>query len=638
MSLSKQIIFGMIGIISIAFIGLFLSQMQATQTFIERQLASHAQDTATSLGLAISPSMLGLPDIATMDTMVNVIFDRGFYQSITLTDAQNNILIQKSNPSLIDSVPNWFQLMFALDAPTIESTVSNGWTIQGTLSIQSHAGYAYEQLYSAAFDNAMIFGMGLLLTISFSIIMARMIIGTLANIQQHSEQLSQGKFTPISAIPRTPELKNTVLCVNAMTSALANQQQQLTDDMQRFKHYALTDKPTKTANRRAFEATLKRILAHEDTLANGTIYIIRLTSLANVTDKLGFAAQQQYTLEVVDKIQSFFEHTALPQVYRLNDADFAVMSDTAKPAQRIEQISELYQHIKHVDKSEYQQGVVAIGAGEFKHGLGYDIVMTRADNALTCALANEPAIFVHNPHDPACNKTQWREILADIIDQESIEFVSQTVNQSNNVMYQEWFTRFNQTTEHSTADIFANAHKHGYMLEFDKLIVKHALAKLTKSPAKIALNLSRMALCDPDFQAWFFDVLPVSPTVTSKLIIEIPERALVDNFQHIADFMAQAKIRYIQFTIERFGAQLASVQHLKALRPDYVKLDPRYTFAIHLEDEQQRLVKTLVEVAHGLGIKVIAEQVETEAQALCLEALQVDCLQGFEISQLEQVF
>lgn len=649
MSLKKQLLLGMLTILTLIFIGLFLSQMTATQRFVEQQLDTHAQDTATSLGLAIAPALQGMPDIATIDTMVNAIFDRGYYQSITLLNLQDNIIIHRSNPTQIDSVPNWFQLLFKISPPLVESQVANDWNIQGTLQIQSHPGFAYEQLYTAAADNILIYGFGLLITSIFSLLVVNAISKTLLSIQTHAQQLSVGEYHSIVSIPRSQELKETVLCFNAMTDKLAHTHQTLNEDIVRFKTYALTDKQTNTGNRRAFTAILKKMLQHKETLKEntdslnvhmitGTLYIIRLTSLQSVSDKLGFKEQQQYTQDVVNKISEFFAQDTYPQVYRLNDADFGVFSSVSESTCRNEQIHQLYQHIKQIDKSEYKKGVVAIGAGEFRQGLSYDVVMTRTDNALTCALESQPSVFVHNIHDPASNKTQWRTLLDKIIAQESIEFVSQTINQDKHVMYQEWFTRFSQNNQHSTADIFANAHKHGYMLEFDKLIVKHALAKLTKSPAKIALNLSRLALVDSEFQRWFFATLPVSPSVTRKLIIEIPERAVVDDFQQISDFMAQAKIRFIQFTIERFGAQLSSIQHLKALRPDYLKLDPRYTFAIHLENEQQRLVKTLVDVAHGLGIKVIAEQVESEAQALCLESLHVDCLQGFEISQLEQVF
>ena len=638
MSLSKQIGAAMIFVLSIAFIGLFISQMQATQTFVERQLTAHAQDTATSLGLAIAPSLQSQPDLATIDTMINAIFDRGYYQSITFTDNQQNVLIQKSNPRQMDSVPNWFQLLINVESPRIESAVTNGWNTQGNLTIQSHPGFAYEQLYSASMDNLIIFGTGLIIAIIISLLIVRSINRSLIQLQSHANQIIDGRYQPITAIPKTRELKHTVLQFNNMSHELSQQQQRDSKEIKRYKYFALTDNQTKLANRRAFTATLQRLLQHKELFPTGTLYIIRLKSAQHIGNKEGYESVERYANDVAVQVTDYFKESDFPQVYRLNDHDFAVFSTVTTHEQQHQQITALYQHIKHVDKSEYAQGIVAIGAGDVTYGSSPDMIMTRADNALTQALTMEPSLCVQQTTEPANSKTQWRAILENIIQDESIAFKSQTINQSQQVLYQEWFTHFTAHASHSTKDIFANAHAHGYMLQFDKIIVTHAIAKLTKSPAKIAINISRVALVDPHFQAWFFDALPISTAITRKLIIEIPERAIIDDVEQLGEFIAQAKIRNIEFTIERFGAQLASIQHLKALRPNYLKLDPRFTCAIHLEDEQQRLVKTLVDLAHSLGIKVIAEQVESEAQALCLESIGVDCLQGFEISPLSAVF
>ena len=432
MSLKKQLLFGMIAILTLTFISLFVLQMTATQRFVERQLASHAKDTATSLGLAISPALQGLPDIASIDTIVNAIFDRGYYQSITLLDTQNAIIIQRTNPTQIDSVPNWFQLLFNIQPPLVDSQVSNDWRINGKLQVQSHPGFAYEQLYAAAADNLLIYGTGSIITIVFSLLMVNIISQTLTSIQTHSQKLSNGEFQSIENVPNTFELKETVLSFNAMTNKLATAHQHVNEEILRFKTYALTDKQTNTGNRRAFEATLKKMLLREQIISDppsdgqvsGTMYIIRLTSLQTVSDKLGFISQQQYTQDVVQKISAFFAKDKYPQVYRLNDADFVVLSSVVDPTLRIEEINRLYQHIKQIDKTEYKQGVVAIGAGEFSPGLSYDVVMTRTDNALTSALESQPSVFVHSADDPASNKTQWRAILDTIIAQESIEFVS----------------------------------------------------------------------------------------------------------------------------------------------------------------------------------------------------------------------
>ena len=183
-----------------------------------------------------------------------------------------------------------------------------------SFKLQSHPGFAYEQLYAAAADNLLIYGTGSIITIVFSLLMVNIISQTLTSIQTHSQKLSNGEFQSIENVPNTFELKETVLSFNAMTNKLATAHQHVNEEILRFKTYALTDKQTNTGNRRAFEATLKKMLLREQIISDppsdgqvsGTMYIIRLTSLQTVSDKLGFISQQQYTQDVVQKISAFF--------------------------------------------------------------------------------------------------------------------------------------------------------------------------------------------------------------------------------------------------------------------------------------------------------------------------------------------
>lgn len=79
-----------------------------TKEYVNEQLATHAQDTATSLGLAMAPYITQENGQAVAETMVNAIFDRGYYQTISVKDASGNTLIIRQNPNKIDTVPNWF--------------------------------------------------------------------------------------------------------------------------------------------------------------------------------------------------------------------------------------------------------------------------------------------------------------------------------------------------------------------------------------------------------------------------------------------------------------------------------------------------------------------------------------------------
>ena len=86
-------------------------------------------------------------------------------------------------------------------------------------------------------------------------------------------------------------------------------------------------------------------------------------------------------------------------------------------------------------------------------------------------------------------------------------------------------------------------------------------------------------------------------------------------------------------TVERFGAQMAGFMHLRKLRPDYLKIDGRYTRNIHIEADNQLFVQSLLSIGQSLGIKVIAETVENIEESQWLNEIGIDGQQGFFIDK-----
>ena len=78
MSLNKQMIMFVVSVLIMVLIGTFYLNFSQTKSYLENQLESHAQDTATSLGLSLS-SVADPEDPSSMETMINAVFDRGSY-------------------------------------------------------------------------------------------------------------------------------------------------------------------------------------------------------------------------------------------------------------------------------------------------------------------------------------------------------------------------------------------------------------------------------------------------------------------------------------------------------------------------------------------------------------------------------
>ena len=108
------------------FTGTWLVKLESTRSFLIDQLESHAQDTATSLGISISQHS-GEIDIPAVESMINAVFDRGYYRIVRYTDAQGDVLVDRALDITIENVPQWFIRLIPLKTPEATANVMAGW-------------------------------------------------------------------------------------------------------------------------------------------------------------------------------------------------------------------------------------------------------------------------------------------------------------------------------------------------------------------------------------------------------------------------------------------------------------------------------------------------------------------------------
>ncbi|GAC23334.1 diguanylate cyclase/phosphodiesterase [Paraglaciecola mesophila KMM 241] len=653
MPLSRQLSLSLLAVLILVFIGTLWINTNNTRDFVDQQLASHAQDTATSLGLSIAPYVAVPEDLPVVNTMMNAIFDRGFYQSMVLRDTDRNILIEKHNPNSVEGVPKWFRELLPLTPPESVTDLNDGWTMAGTLMVQSHPGFGYQQLWQNAVQA---FWMILAVFIGALVLLyalVKMITTPLLAVVKQADAISRQQFEQIEAIPRTPELKRIVLAVNRMSAQLAKLFTQLSNQAERYRDFAYQDALTGVANRRAFELAFEQLLADSEQHSQGYLLLIRLTSLNEVNSSLGYQAGDEYVALVSQELQNALaQHNLNGTLFRVSGADFVVLLEDTAQQPSVNFAQHIISQLNAIEKSEYKLGTAHVGVGPFSFGDTRTDVLERADNALSGASVSTDRWQLAQQEEVHHSDTEWRAQLNTILQQNHADFVAQPIqNKQGETLYAEWFARFNSSAavpsdsaEHSKADSDNKAHDYlpmgqlvpasvrlNYAQKLDELLIASALAQLPNQQHAIGLNVSRLSLSQSSFHQWLISALPQDSAACAKLVLEIPERALVNGTQDLVLFIQKLKTRGVRITVERFGAQLAAITHLRKVRPDYLKLDGRYVRNIHNEPDNQLFVQSLVNIAHGLNIQVIAEMVESEAEAKCLTDLFVDHLQGYYI-------
>ncbi|QHJ11415.1 RNase E specificity factor CsrD [Paraglaciecola mesophila] len=643
MPLSRQLSLSLLAVLILVFIGTLWINANNTRDFVAQQLASHAQDTATSLGLSIAPYTATPDDLPVVDTMMNAIFDRGFYQSMILRDAKRNVLIEKHNPDSVEGVPLWFRNLLPLNPPESTTDVNDGWTMAGTLTVKSHPGFGYQQLWQNALQAFWMILAVFIGALTLLYALVKMITTPLLAVVKQADAISKQQFEQIGLIPRTPELKRIVLAVNRMSAQLAKLFNQLSSQAERYRDFAYKDLLTGVANRRAFELAFEQLLADSEQHAQGYLLLVRLTSLNEVNSNLGYQAGDEYVKLVSQELCTVLTHSQLNgDVYRMSGADFVLLLEDTEQQTCIAFTQRIISQLNAIEKSEYRLGTAHVGVGSFNFGDSRTDVLERADNALSGASATTDRWQLARQEDLHHSNTEWRTQLNTILQQNHADFVAQPIEtRQGDTLYNEWFARFNADAVTGNSEqaqrylpmgqLVPASVRLNYAQKLDELLIASALKQLTTQTHAIGLNVSRLSLSQTSFHQWLINALPQERTACAKLVLEIPERALVNGTDDLTHLIAVLKARGVRITVERFGAQLAAITHLRKIKPDYLKLDGRFVRNIHNEPDNQLFVQSLVNIAHGLNIQVIAEMVEDEAEARCLLDLFVDHLQGYHI-------
>jgi EAL domain-containing protein (putative c-di-GMP-specific phosphodiesterase class I) len=115
----------------------------------------------------------------------------------------------------------------------------------------------------------------------------------------------------------------------------------------------------------------------------------------------------------------------------------------------------------------------------------------------------------------------------------------------------------------------------------------------------------------------------------SRLLIEITERTFIENSELAQSILRRLKAIGVQVAIDDFGTGYSSLNSLHQLDIDWIKIDRAFVTDINTDTQSYQIVNALVKMSEALGIGLIAEGVETQAEREVLERLDVKRQQGY---------
>lgn len=178
------------------------------------------------------------------------------------------------------------------------------------------------------------------------------------------------------------------------------------------------------------------------------------------------------------------------------------------------------------------------------------------------------------------------------------------------------------------------AERMGLIHHIDLWVVSHAIdyiAALPKTQENICftINLSSHALQGDYLLPVVKKKLESTWISPSRLTFEITETAAVSNFNKTREMVSKIRALGCRFALDDFGAGFSSFNYIKNFPVDYLKIDGQFISNLAVDHADQVLVKSMIEVAHSLGKKAIAEYVSNTEILRVLKELGVDYVQGY---------
>lgn len=182
------------------------------------------------------------------------------------------------------------------------------------------------------------------------------------------------------------------------------------------------------------------------------------------------------------------------------------------------------------------------------------------------------------------------------------------------------------------------AEETGLIIPLGKQILKMACLQLQRwinkglLNVRVAVNISSIQFQDVNLIEDIEHILQDTRIAAHFLEFEVTESMIINDLEGTIYILKELKSMGIYISIDDFGTGYSSLNYLKRLPVDAIKIDRSFINNINVNPDDKKITKAIIELAHSLKLKVIAEGVETQEQLKLLKQLGCDEIQGYYIS------
>jgi diguanylate cyclase (GGDEF)-like protein len=375
-----------------------------------------------------------------------------------------------------------------------------------------------------------------------------------------------------------------------------------------------------------------------------TLLLLDLDEFKEVNDTLGHFSGDQLLRSVGDRLRSVVERDGT--LGRLGGDEFALVmaGDEADAREIADQIAVALRR-PFVIHGLMIQLEASIGIAVCpQHGLDYETLLQRADAAMYQAKRQRSGYEMHSERVAAAQASKLAlaaDLRRGISDgQLFLEYQPKALLRTGDVHGVEALVRWNHPERGTIPpDRFIPLAERSGLIRDLSLWVLHAAAEQAAAwkrnglDLSIAVNLSARDLIDSDLPRRIDEAITAHGIEPATFEIEITESVLMADPQRAQSVVAAIRELGVSTTIDDFGSGYSSLAYLRRLPVAALKIDRAFVSAMTSEQRDEMIVRSIVDLAHNLGLQVVAEGAEDMSTWVRLQALGCDSIQGFVLSR-----
>ncbi|MCF8204184.1 MAG: EAL domain-containing protein [Methylotenera sp.] len=471
-----------------------------------------------------------------------------------------------------------------------------------------------------------------------SVLLARGISNPITALSGAAGRLEAGDYdTPVPSTSRLHEVRELAVALEAMREGI-RRRDALVNNL------AYVDQLTQLPNRARFAEFVQHVLEHSP--LPGAVLMLDLDRFKHVNDVLGHEVGDRLLQSVAERLQALCAADDAV-LARLSGDEFAILlahADARTASEAAVAILKDFERPLQIDDETVDLGA-GIGIALFpEHGDEVGLLLGRAELAMYAAKSRQCGSLIYHAALDAGSQESLSllsELRRAVENNELRLFLQPKVDLvQRRVVGAEALVRWQHPTRGLVPPMqfIPFAEQTGFIRMLSAWVLAGA-AQFARQAAdagltlRLSVNLSTRDLMDQDLPAKIEALMAPLKVPTERLCLEITESAIMDDPERAMSTLEHLHAMGFKLSIDDFGTGYSSLAYLKRLPVDELKIDKSFVMAMERDLDDARIVRSTIELAHNLGLTVVAEGLETVKAWAMLARLGCDEGQGYYISK-----